>query len=207
MNKSDTINGSSESLVKNATKESLKKINNKITEKEVKKAIAKLKNKKGLGFDGITNEMIKASLFNLILNSRHFPNQWNFGMIKNIHKGGNNDDPNNYRGMTLNSTLGKSFCTILHDRLSNFCDHNDIIAKKQAEFRKVYRTTDHIYLLKTIVHKYITQHKKVYTCFVDLEKAFDSVWRKGLLHKIGKIGISGKMFEIIKSICEKHHIV
>ena len=57
--------------------------------------------------------------------------------------------------------------------------------------------------MKTIVHKYITQHKKVYTCFVDLEKAFDSVWRKGLLHKIGKIGISGKMFEIIKSIYEK----
>ena len=212
LNESDTINGTSESLVKNATEESLKKINNKITEKEVKNVIAKLKNKKAPGFDGITNEMIKASpsvlniltsLFNLILNSRHFPNQWNFGMIKNIHKGGNNDDPNNYRGITLNSTLGKLFCTILHDRLSNFCDHNDIIAKEQAAFRKVYRTTDHIYLLKTIVHKYITQHKKVYTCFVDLEKAFDSVWRKGLLHKIGKIGISGKMFEIIKSIYEK----
>ena len=124
-------------------------------------------------------------------------------MIKNIHKGGNNDDPNNYRGITSNSTLGKLFCTILHDRLSNFCDHNDIIAKEQAAFRKVDITTDHIYLLKTIVHKYITQHKKVYICFVDLEKAFDSVWRKGLLHKIGKIGISGKMFEIIKFIYEK----
>ena len=61
LNESDTINGTSESLVKNATDESLKKINNKITEKEVKNAIAKLKNKKAPGFDGITNEMIKAS--------------------------------------------------------------------------------------------------------------------------------------------------
>ena len=43
-------------------------------------------------------------LFKLILNSRHFPSQWNLGLIKNIH--GNNDGPNNYRGITLNSTLG-----------------------------------------------------------------------------------------------------
>ena len=43
----------------------------------------------------------------------------------------------------------------------------------------------------------------MYTCFVDLEKAFDSVWRKSLLHKIRKLGIAGKMFDIIKSIYEK----
>jgi hypothetical protein len=187
----------------------LKIINNEITEKEVKNAITKLKCKKAAGFDGITNEMIKASpsviniltsLFNLILTSRHFPSQWNFGLIKNIHKGGNKDDPNNYRGITLNSSLGKLFCTILHQRLSNFCDENKIIAKEQAAFRKGYRTTDHIYLLKTIVKKYITQNKKLYTCFVDLEKAFDSVWRKALLHKIKKLGITGKIFDIIKSI-------
>ena len=77
----------------------LKIINNEITEKEVKNAITKLKCKKAAGFDGITNEMIKASpiltsLFNLILTSRHFPSQWNFGLIKNIHKGGNKNDPN-----------------------------------------------------------------------------------------------------------------
>ena len=53
------------------------------------------------------------------------------------------------------------------------------------------------------MNKYITQNKKLYTCFVDLEKAFDSVWRKGLLHKIRKLGIAGKMFDIIKSIYEK----
>ena len=184
-------------------------INNKITEKEVKEAIIKLKNKKAAGFDGITNEMTKASpliiamltpLFNLILTSRHFPNQWNFGLIKNIHKGGNKNDPNNYRGITLNSSLGKLFCTILHQRLSDFCDANDIIAKEQAAFRKGYRSTDHIYLLKTIVKKYIVQNKKLYTCFVDLEKAFDSVWRKGLLYKVKKLGIEGNMLDIIKSI-------
>ena len=153
--------------------------------------------------------MIKASplmiailtpLFNLILTSKHFPNQWNFGLIKNIHKGGNKNDPNNYRGITLNSFLGKLFCTILHQRLSDFCDANDIIAKEQAAFRKGYRSTDHIYLLKTIVKKYIAQNKRLSICFVDLEKAFDSVWRKGILNKVKKLGIEGNILDIIKSI-------
>ena len=53
------------------------------------------------------------------------------------------------------------------------------------------------------MNNYITQNIKLYTCFVDLEKAFDSVWGKGLLHKIRKLGIVGKMFDIIKSIYEK----
>ena len=84
-NNSDTINETNESLIKN-TSENLKIINNEITEKEVKNAIAKLKNKNAPGFDGITNEMITASpsalnilisLFNLILNFRHYPSQWN----------------------------------------------------------------------------------------------------------------------------------
>ena len=103
----------------------------------------------------------------------------------------------------MNSALGKLFCTVLHERLANFCDHNNIIAKEQAAFRKGYGATDHIYLLKTIVNKYITQNKTLYTCFVDLEKAFDSVWRNGLLHKIRKLGIADKIFDIIKSIYEK----
>ena len=102
------------------------------------------------------------SLFNLILNSRHFPSQWNFGLITNIHKGGNNDDPNNYRGITLSSNLGNLFCTVPHERLSNLCDHNNIIAKEQAAFRKGYTATDHVFLLKTIVNKYNTKQKAVY---------------------------------------------
>ena len=61
LNNSDTINETNESLIKNATSETLKIINNEITEKEVKNAIAKLKNKKAPGFDGITNEMVMAS--------------------------------------------------------------------------------------------------------------------------------------------------
>ena len=75
-----------------------------------------------------------------------------------------------------------------------------MFCKEQAGFRKNHRTTDHIFLLKKIVTTYISQNKYLYTCFVDFSKAFGSIWRKGLIEKISKIGIHGKILNIIKSI-------
>ena len=31
-------------------------------------------------------------------------------------------------------------------------------------------------------------------CFIDLEKAYDSVWREGLMVKLSKLGIKGRMW-------------
>ena len=71
---------------------------------------------------------------------------------------------------------------------------------EQAGFRKGHRTVDHIFLLKSIVNKYIKQNKYLYTCFVDFSKAFDSLNRNILMEKVSKIGIHGCFLNIIKSI-------
>ena len=187
----------------------LNKLNQEITYNEVKTSLRKLKANKAPGFDRITNSMLKATdsvidifkeLFNKILNTGIFPEQWNHSLIKTLFKSGNKDNPNDYRGISLNNTIGKVFCSILHDRLLDCCEENKILKDEQAAFRKNYRTTDHIYLLKHIIKKYTSENKKLYTCFVDLTKAFDSVWRKGLLNKIKQIGITGKIYNIIEYI-------
>ena len=54
-------------------------------------------------------------LFNKILNSGLFPEEWNYGLIRLIHKGLDIYDANNYRGITPNSCSGKLFCTILYN--------------------------------------------------------------------------------------------
>ena len=78
------------------------------------------------GFDRISKEMliitdsvinILKELFNQILNAGVFPEQWNYSFIKTIFEGGDKDNPSDYRGISLNSTIGKIFCSILHDRL------------------------------------------------------------------------------------------
>ena len=105
-------------------------LNAPINLKEVEESLHALKLKKSPGFDCITNEMLKCTnakgkklltmLFNKILKSGIFPCDWNYGMIKLINKGNDVYDPNDYRGITLNSCLGKLFCTILYNRLRKY---------------------------------------------------------------------------------------
>jgi hypothetical protein len=51
---------------------------------------------------------------------------------------------------------------------------------------------DHILTLKTLHDKYVKQSEngKIYACFVDIKKVFDSVWHQGLYSKLleNKIG-------------------
>ena len=42
--------------------------------------------------------------------------------------------------------------------------------------------------------------EKVYACFVDFRKAFDSVWHEGLFYKLLKINIGGHFYNLIKSL-------
>ena len=48
-------------------------------------------------------------------------------------------------------------------------------------------------------HLYI----QIYACFVDFRKAFDSVWHDGLLYKLSKINVQGKLYSLIKSLYSK----
>ena len=137
-------------------------------------------------------------LFNKILKSGIFPTSWNYGLIKLINKGGDIYDPNNYRGITLNSCLGKLFCLILYNRLVTL-ESNNVYRKEQAGFRQDHRTTDHIFLLRSIIKKYTTRNNKIFTCFVDFSKAFGSIWRQALIEKLRNIGIHGPFLQILGS--------
>ena len=45
--------------------------------------------------------------------------------------------------------------------------------------------------------------RKIYITFMDISKAFDRAWRTGILGKLSKIGIKGKMLNLIKSFYTK----
>ena len=100
-----------------------------ISFQEVEMCIKQLKPRKAPGSDKIRNEMLKTcmyvlkkallKLFALILKSGFFPSSWCEGTITPIYKTGPKDDPSNYRGICINSCLGKLFTSILNNRLKN----------------------------------------------------------------------------------------
>ena len=185
-----------------------------ITQQEIFNACKNLKTKKSPGVDYITNEMIKASLpilnslfekmFNIVLQSGVYPDIWKTGINVPIFKAGDPYNPSNYRGITLNSSLGKLFCQVINNRVVSFLESRGLFAKEQAGFRKHQRTTDQIFILKQIIdHALKSRNGRLYCCFVDFQKAFDNVWHEALLLKLQDIGIHGKCFGIIKAMYDE----
>lgn len=182
-----------------------------VSHNEILRATKSLKNKKAAGIDGITNEMIKNALphirenikncFNAVLSSGIYPQSWKTGVSVAIHKSGDPTSPNNYRGITLTSAMGKLFCQVMNTRITDFLEDNKLLAPEQAGFRRSHRTSDHIIILKTVVDKYMKSNSgRLYCCFVDLQKAFDNVWHTAMLLKLQQIGVTGLCYNIIKDM-------
>ena len=92
----------------------------------------------------------------------------------------------------------KLLCSMLNERLTLYCNTHNLSNKEQIGFQKNSRTSDHILTLKAVVNKYVTdkEGKKLYTCFIDYKKAFDSVWHDGLFRKIENISINGNILDL-----------
>lgn len=182
--------------------------------KEFESVLKKLKNEKAEGSDAISNEMIKNSpkiiidlifkFVNLCLSKSLIPKTWCLDLLNPIHKEGSKDDPNNYRGICISSALLKIICSLLNNRVKLQSQRREIIDKNQTGFKENHRTSDNLLVLKNVVKKYVTVgEKKIYACFVDFQKAYDSVWHKGLFCKLKENNFSGKLLGLIMDIYKK----
>ena len=81
-----------------------------------------------------------------------------------------------------------------------FLEERKILKPNKIRFRKGYRTADHVFVLNSMINSYTRKGKKIYACFVDFSKAYDSVWRNGLLYKLIKYKLSSKFISIIQSM-------
>ena len=61
-------------------------------------------------------------LFNKIFDTGIFPDTWGDGFIVPLHKKGNVENVENYRGITLLSVKGKLFTSILNTRLNEWAE-------------------------------------------------------------------------------------
>ena len=66
--------------------------------------------------------------------------------------------------------------------------------------RSEMRTSNNCLVLKTFSDKQFKENERLNSCFVDFSKAFDTVWRKGLLAKIESYGINGKILNVFRSL-------
>ena len=101
-------------------------------------------------------------LFNSILNSEYFPDQWPEGIIVTVHKKGDVSNVENYRGITLVSCMSKLFTSILNKRITVLCDKFNIISDAQFGFRKGRSTVDAVFVLMSVIQKFMFENKRLY---------------------------------------------
>ena len=198
------------------------KLDHPITPEELDKAKHVLKRGKANGIDTINNEMIACflevyphiilTLFNTVLEKNITIDSWTVGIITAIYKNkGSRSEPENYRGISLLSCLGKFFTAILYNRLLKFAIDNKILSPAKLGFMPGNRTSDAHVIIHNLVRKQCHNNGgRIYSCFIDFSKAFDTIPRDTLLNKLLKLGIDGNFFNIIKNIytndkiCIKH---
>ena len=187
-------------------------INQPISLEEMEEAIHNLKNKKkATGSDPLNYLMISKlpknqkltllALYNKCLSTGNFPDSWKEAQVFTLLKPGKPaSDPSSYRPISLTPHAGKLFEQILKARLNLFLEKNDVIPKEQSGFRQARSTTDNLaYLTEKMKKALRTKYQGMYCTFFDIKKAFDRVWHKKLLSKLAEIGVSGNMYNIIKS--------
>jgi hypothetical protein len=186
-----------------------KQLNVDITLVEVQEAFKKLKQHKAAGIDGIKLEfLLDAAValqqplliaFNKILREGYCESL-SVGIIHAMYKGGDCSQFDNYKGITVGPVLAKVFAMILESCISQWVETNDLCAKGQASFRKDFRTTNNLFILRTLIEQARFQKKKLYTCFVDFKKTFDTVPRDLLWQVLEGLGISGRILECLRSM-------
>ena len=185
-------------------------LNRPITYQEVEAAVGRAKLKKACGFDNIPSEILKNGacvdmLYKIVsycFDKGHIPSDWTKAIINPIPKSVTADprDPLSYRGISLLSVPYKIYADVLNKRLSNWLEKRSVLADEQNGFRKRRSCLEHIYTLYSKVNNRKMSRLSTFACFIDLKKAFDSVQRDCLWYKLLSVGITGKMFNAIKSL-------
>lgn len=138
-------------------------------------------------------------IFRYSMMSGTVPDLWKLSYVLPLHKKGERDSVKNYRPISLLSSLGKVFESIICEKLVAFFEENNILPPEQHGFRKGKSVNTQ--LLETLddISEGLEYKKFVDIIYFDLAKAFDSINHSKLLKKLRKAGIGGALLKWIEN--------
>ena len=178
---------------------------------KVLQLIRALDPKKAGGSDNISVHMIKICdasiveplclIFEKSLDVGTFPSAWKEANIVPIHKKGCRQNKTNYRPISLLPIFGKIFEKAMFDQIYQHLCENGLLVQQQSGFRPGDSTINQLLSITQNIYKAFEACPSLETraVFLDLSKAFDRVWHKGLLFKLKCNGINGNLLTLIES--------
>ena len=137
-------------------------------------------------------------LFNKSLQSSSVPDTWKQAFVTPIHKKGDRSKAENYRPISLTSTVGKIMESIIRDQVYQYLTANNLFVHNQHGF--ISGKSCLTQLLHAMNHwtTSLDQNIPVDILYLDFQKAFDSVPHYRLFVKLDAYGIRGKLLDWIK---------
>lgn len=141
------------------------------------------------------------NIYNFCIKQQYFPKEWKTGIVITIPKPNtNHSSPENYRPITLLPVLGKNLEKIIKTRLD--LEVSTKIPEQQFGFRSKSSTIHPLTILVSNVQTNHLMGNKTAGLFLDIKKAFDSVWHNGLLYKLSQLNCSKYIIWLVKEFLE-----
>ena len=195
----DIPNGSKHSNNRNLSRQTFSF--NHTTDREVYELILKLDSSKGPGIDNMDIKSLKSvaniisphlsSLFNLSITNGIYPQCFKIAKCVPVFKGSPLDPslPVNYRPVSILTAINKTFEQILHRQLTTYLEDHKLLPPCQYGYRKKHNTSQAILDFTDCISKALKDNMVTIAIFMDLSKAFDTVDKSILKHKLEDLGL------------------
>ena len=181
------------------------------TEEEIATAMKAMANAKAVGPDGLPAELLKLGLQQdrTILRELHqltillwrqgkVPQQRKDATITVLHKKGDKTECENYRGILLVSHADKVLLKVVARRLGAYCEAKGLLPEVQRGFRPDRSTTDMMFVVRRLQEVGWKAGVSLHMCFIDFQKAYDTVDRTLLWQILTRIGVPPQMKAVIR---------
>ena len=155
--------------------------------------------------DGAKKFLLK--VLNKIWETGIIPESWKISIVVPVRKPNKDPfEPTSYRPIALTSCVCKLMERMINARLVWHLEKNGLLSNFQFGFRKGRSTLDALLKLSNQIQQGFAKQCQTIGVFFDLEKAYDTTWRHGIIKNMYKMGIRGNMIRFINSFLSNRFI-
>ncbi len=140
-----------------------------------------------------------AMLFQRSMNEGIFPTIWKLSNISPVFKKALRCLKENYRPVSLLSCISKVMERAVYNVLYKYFKTHGLLSERNSGFKENDSTINQLIHLCNNIYKGLDKSKDMCVVFLDVSKAFDKVYHKGLLHKLEQLGICGNLLKWLES--------